>query len=379
MFANHDYNLKAKLFIYIKKFSIYSFTTFIFLEVALAIYVNVTDLKMELPTYTFENTQSFWFDANKDFGTIHLPNHKYRQKKTCYDVLYKSNSYGFRDVERTKESAKRRVLTIGDSFIEGYGVNTENRLSNLLESKTEIPHLNFGVSGNFGPVQYYLLYKTFAVNFSHDAVLIGFLPSNDFIDDDYEFCKKVGSNRYKPFLDGNYPNYDIVYYLDSLHKSKASPKKQNFVKKVLKNFTYTYNMTLYLRSKSLLLTTSNSEMITQDNIPSYFNFTDAQLDRVKYVLEQIKILAKDKKVMLVSIPNYNEVQLYRKSQDNPLGKELTNFCKEKKIDYLDLLPLQSELNENELQSHFLSCDGHWSDKGNEFAMKQILQHFNFYK
>ncbi len=379
MFTNHDRNLKAKLFHYIKKLSIYFFITFIFLEIALAIYVNVTDLKMELPTYTFENTQSFWFDANKDFGTIHLPNHKYRQKKTCYDVLYQSNSYGFRDVERTKESVNKRVLSIGDSFIEGYGVNTENRLSNLLESNTEIPHLNFGVSGNFGPVQYYLLYKSLAVNFSHDAILIGLLPSNDFIDDDYEFCKKVGSNRYKPFLDGNYPNYDIVYYLDSLHKSKASPKKQNIVKKVLKNFTYTYNMTLYLRSKSLLLTTPDSAIISQDNIPSYFNFTAAQLDRVKYVLEQMKTLAKDKKVMLVSIPNYNEVKLYKESQNNPLGKELTSFCKKKNIDYLDLLPLQSELNENELQNHFLSCDGHWSKKGNEFAMEQILQHFNFYK
>lgn len=379
MFTNHDYNLKTNLFHYIKKLSIYSFITFIFLEIALAIYVNVTDLKMELPTYTFENTQSFWFDANKDFGTIHLPNHKYRQKKTCYDVLYESNSYGFRDVERIKESAKKRVLAIGDSFIEGYGVNTENRLSNLLESNTEIPHLNFGVSGNFGPVQYYLLYKSLAVNFSHDAILIGLLPSNDFIDDDYEFCKKVGSNRYKPFLDGNYPNYEIVYYLDSLHKSKASPKKQNIVKKVLKNFTYTYNMTLYLRSKSLLLTTPDSEIISQDKIPSYFNFTAAQLDRLKYVLEQIQILAKNKKVMLVSIPNYNEVKLYKENQNNPLGKVLTSFCKKNNIDYLDLLPLQSKLNENELQSHFLSCDGHWSKKGNEFAMKQILQHFNFYK
>lgn len=104
MFTNHDRNLKAKLFHYIKKLSIYFFITFIFLEIALAIYVNVTDLKMELPTYTFENTQSFWFDANKDFGTIHLPNHKYRQKKRV--MMFYINLI-LTDLEMSKEQKSR--------------------------------------------------------------------------------------------------------------------------------------------------------------------------------------------------------------------------------------------------------------------------------
>ena len=192
--------LKKHLFKAFKNLIVIFGITFVLLEIVLAIYIRVAEIKIELPTYTLQNTHSFWYDLDENFGTLHLPNDEYRQKKYCFDVVYETNSKGFRDAEREVKGKNRRVITLGDSFTEGVGVNVSARLTNLLESDTKIPHLNFGLAGNFGPTQYWMLYKTHAMNYSHDAVLVGILPSNDFIDDDYEIGLKAGGNRYRPFL-----------------------------------------------------------------------------------------------------------------------------------------------------------------------------------
>ncbi|WP_046743955.1 hypothetical protein [Kordia zhangzhouensis] len=353
--------------------------TFVLLEIVLAIYIRAAEIKIELPTYTFQNTQNFWFDLNDDFGTLHLPNDEYRQKKYCFDVVYKTNSKGFRDVERTIESSPKRVIALGDSFTEGIGVLANNRLTNLLETNTQIPHLNFGLAGNFGPIQYMMLYKTFAQNYAHDAVLIGVLPSNDFIDDDYDIALHVGGDRYKPFLKGTYPDYEMVYHTKNREDSKAQPTKQRFIHKLLKNFTYSYNMYRYLKVMQRVKAIPEDELLDTSKVPSYFNYTQAQFDRMKYALEEIKCLAGNRPVMVYSIPIEKEIKAYRQHGENPLGKQLKAFCDSANIAYLDLLPKTNRFKEEEYQALFLPCDGHWSESGNAFAKKEIQSYFTYYK
>ncbi|WP_296381210.1 hypothetical protein [Winogradskyella sp.] len=353
--------------------------TFLLLELTLATYIRIADYKIELPTYTFDNTQGFWFDINKDFGTAHLPNDSYRQKKTCFDVLYKTNSHGFRDKERQINSENKRVVVLGDSFIEGIGVEQEERVTGLLESETKIPHLNYGLAGNFGPTQYYILYESLAKQYTHDAILVSILPSNDFIDDDYQINLKVGGNRYRPFFDGTYPNYSIVYHLDSIEKSQAIPSKQSVLNKFLKNFTYSYNMYAYLKAQRNVALLPEDKILSEKEVPSYFNYSNEQFNRMKFALEQIKTVANDRPIMVFSIPIYKEIEDYRLHEKNPLGKDLKTFCDSQNIEYLDLLPKTDNLTLDECKSLFLNCDGHWSEKGNRFAKDQILNHFDYYK
>ncbi|WP_157821883.1 hypothetical protein [Tenacibaculum sp. Bg11-29] len=349
------------------------------LEIVLAVYIRVARVKIELPTYTFQNTQNFWFDLNVNYGTAHLPNHSYRQKKTCFDVLYKSNSSGFRDVERKLKEKETRVVALGDSFTEGIGVKEESRLTNLLENETNIPHINFGMAGNFGTTQYYLLYKTLAIKYTHDAVLVGILPSNDFIDNDYEINVKTKSNRYQPFLRGEYPNYTIKYHLDSIQKSKARPYKRKFIIKILKNFTNSYNMLAYLRTRRRIATIPKDKLLSPSIIPSYFNYSQKQLNGMRYAIEKIKKNAGNRFVMVYSIPVFKEIKAYRKHGKNPLGFDLKKICNTIGVEYLDLLPQTKSLTIEECEELFLSCDGHWSEKGNVFAKSKIKSHFTYYK
>ncbi|WP_430410405.1 hypothetical protein [Kordia sp.] len=371
--------LKKYLFTLLKNLIIIFGITFILLEVILAIYIRTAEIKIELPTYTFQNTFGFWYDLNEDFGTLHLPNDEYRQKKYCFDVVYESNSKGFRDVERKENTTTKRVVALGDSFTEGIGVHMEDRLTNLLEKETNNPHLNFGLAGNFGPIQYMTLYKSMASTYSHEAVLIGILPSNDFIDDDYEIGLKVGGNRYKPFLTGTYPNYETVYYADRIEKSKARPFQPNFVYKVLKNFTHSYNMYRYLKVMQHIKTIPNDTLFDASRIPSYFNFTPQQFNQMQYCIEEIKRLAGDRTVMVYSIPIEKEIKAYREHGKNPLAKQLQAVCDSINVEYLDLLPKTNDFTEAEYEALFLSCDGHWSEAGNAFAKKHIESYFSYYK
>ncbi|WP_299887536.1 hypothetical protein [uncultured Lacinutrix sp.] len=349
------------------------------LEIVLAIYIRTAEIKIELPTYTFQNTYGFWFDLDENFGTLHLPNSEYRQKKYCFDVIYKSNSKGLRDIERQEYTVTKRVVALGDSFTEGIGVQLEDRLTNLLEKQNKIPHLNFGLAGNFGPTQYLMMYKTLAKKYSHEAILLGVLPSNDFIDDDYEISLKVGGDRYQPFFKGHYPNYELVYHTDSINKSKAKPVNHSFIYKVLKNFTYSYNMYRYLRVMKGIKAIPEDQLLDESKIPSYFNYSQKQFNRMRFSIEEIKRLAGDRKVMVYSIPIYKEIIAYREHGKNPLGRELKAICDSINVEYLDLLPQTESFTIEQCETLFLSCDGHWSEAGNAFAKKQIESNFSYYK
>ena len=367
-----------KLYKLIKSFFLIAIITIFLLEISVASYVHFKELKIEIPTFSFQNTQFFWYDLNEDFGTLHLPNDIYRQKKTCYDVVYKSNNKGFRDVDREVNSAKMRIVVLGDSFIEGYGVEVENRLTNELELKTNKPHLNYGLAGNFGPTQYSVLYKTLAKKYAHDAVLVGVLPSNDFIDDDYEINKKYGGNRYRPFFKGDYPNFKLVYNLKDIKASKARPRRQSLKGKILKNFSYTFALYNHIKAQRRIATIPKEKLLIDSKVPSYFNYTQKQLNRLRFSIEQIKKEAGHKNVMVFTIPIYKEIEAYRNHKKNPLGQSMQQICDSIDVDYLDLLLKTNKLSLKECEDLFLSCDGHWSPKGNSFAKEEILKSFKYY-
>lgn len=370
--------LKKYIFKPVKKLAIILVVTFVLLELVLAVYIRFAEIKIELPTYTFQNTYAFWYDLNSNFGTLHLPNDSYRQKKYCFDVTYASNSKGFRDLERKENTTNNRVVALGDSFTEGIGVQLEDRLTNALEKETKIPHLNFGLAGNFGPTQYLMMYKSLAANYTHDAVLVGILPSNDFIDDDYDINFKFGGKRYQPFLKGSYPDYELIYHIDSIQKSRARPYKSALRHQILKNFTHTFNMYNYVVAVQRIKTIPKDKLLDESKVPSYFNFSQIQFDRMRYAIESIKKLAGNRPVMVYSIPIAKEIKAYRKHGNNPLGKQLKVVCDSINVEYLDLLPITNIYKGDTYESLFLSCDGHWSEQGNLFAKKHIQERFSYY-
>jgi len=304
----------------------------------------------------------FWADTNPVFGVWHRPNGVFVHKGGCYDVTYHTNSYGARDKERSLHSSLPRTIVLGDSMVEGLGLPANDRLSDIMEKDTGIEHLNFGTGGNFGPLQYALLYKSLAANFDHDLVIVGVLPDNDFHDMQVEFYKIHGAgDRYRPY----YADDFSIYYAGHFNP-QGSEGFWDHVEAVLRAYLASYHVGQYIQTR----------FYWRDLSPysGYNDFTDVDLERLKRALLDIKATADahHARVGVFLIPRAMDFMRLHQSGANKLGPLMEAWGRQVGIPVKDLLPDMDARDGADYRSYFLPCDGHWSAKGNEVAA-QILE------
>jgi hypothetical protein len=341
----------------------------LFAELASLILVHSKKWPSSRPSYHV-NYNAFWADINPSFGVWHRPNGHFVHKGGCYTVEYDTNSYGARDVERSVHSSAPRTVVLGDSFIEGLGTPSDVRLTNILERDTGREHLNFGTGGDFGPLQYSLLYKTLAANFDHNLVIVGVLPDNDFHDMSLDYRKSQGEgNRYRPY----YADDFSVYYTGHFDPN-AGESAWDHTEAVLRAYLASYHVGQYLNSLAYWRTRSPYS--------GYNDYTDVDLARLQHALQDIKNTADahGAKVMVFLIPRANDFLRLHQSGANRLGPVMEQWGTEVGIPVKDLL---SEMDaraqndskndsKNDYMSYFLTCDGHWSAKGDAVAA-QVLE------
>lgn len=361
-----------------------SFVLFLLLEMLSFLFVSLHVIEANKPTYrTFHKTTKpapFYADVNKQWGLWRYADSS-NHKSDCYNVMYRRNSVGAADIERERQSVRKRIVVLGDSFVDGYTTLDSNRMSNQAEKATGIPHLNFGC-GSMGTIQYSLVYKHLAKTFSHDAVIVFTLPGNDFEDNE-----DIGEMIfYRPLLVGKYPNYTLTHNFNDITKSDAYPYNQmngilyepklttnQKIKARLLENTFMFNVIEKISSKINALPASTQK-------PSYFNtVNDVQWDKMRYSFEQIDKEAnvslkegKRRKIIIVALPALHDLE-NRKIKNGPmlLSKKLTTLCENKGWGYIDVLEY-FYAHSNNYKELYLSCDPHWSVKGHQLASEAIL-------
>ncbi|MGH9712202.1 MAG: hypothetical protein ACRD5M_02770 [Candidatus Acidiferrales bacterium] len=324
-------------------------------EIFCLIYINVTNWPSSKPNYHV-NYNSFWVDNNRAFGVWHRSNGHFEHKSGCYDVIYDTNSYGARDVERTLHSSKPRTVVLGDSFIEGMGLPAQDRLTNILEKDTGREYLNFGVGGNFGPLQYAILYKTMAAAFDHDQVVVGVLPDNDFHDMSLEYWKPRAPDRYRPYYADD---FSIVY--QGHFEPKAGEGLWDHVEAFLRAYLASYHVGQYIYSRFYWRNVSPYS--------GYNDYSPVDLARLKKALLDIKSTADahHAKVAVFLIPRATDFMRLHQAGTNRLGPVMEQWGGEKGIPVKDLLPEMEAQSNGDYRSYFLTCDGHWSARGDAVA------------
>jgi hypothetical protein len=346
------------------------------LEVACCAALRLQLVPGYVPTYAPSQppAYTFWSDIDERFGVWHFPHSTYRHKKACFDVTYATNSAGARDRERTTESKQPRVVVLGDSFVEGFGVELGARLSDLLESATGVEHLNFGTSGYFGPSQYLLLYQSLAKKYRHDAVLVGLLPANDFDEDDLNRGKTVFSHRYRPYFVGSYPDYRLEYYRGDIQESTFRAPPETFrsrLRSLLKETSHAYNFYAFFRDlKNFEAGVAEEEKRTDSR---YYTFTEEEILHLRYVLGRLIAEAESRPVTVFAIPTLRDLEWYAERGDPPLSRRLREMSYDLGFELVDLLPVFAETPET-WPSYFHGCDGHWNAAGNAAAAEAILAH-----
>jgi len=128
-------------------------------------------------------------------GWRHVPNTQAHSESKEYKVTYRINSKGLRDKERSydKQKGEFRVLCLGDSLTYGWGVNSEERFTDLLEGYfTNVSFINTGVQG-YGLDQELLYFMQEGKKYNADLILMYVIP-----DDSVRACYSKMWDRPKP-------------------------------------------------------------------------------------------------------------------------------------------------------------------------------------
>ncbi|MHC4706723.1 MAG: SGNH/GDSL hydrolase family protein [Planctomycetota bacterium] len=128
-----------------------------------------------------EERVKYWTYSER-LGWEHLPNQRENFSQRDFSVEIAINSHGMRDDEYPMErTEKKRALVIGDSFGWGFGVEQQERFSEILENThPDWEIINASVSG-YGTDQQFLYLKEKGISFKPDLVLLLFYK-NDFLD-----------------------------------------------------------------------------------------------------------------------------------------------------------------------------------------------------
>ena len=160
-------------------------------------------------------TAAWLLDDNPHWGVWHAPDAESRHVRPCGEATYRSNSWGMRDVARSKEPDRRpRIAMLGDSFVEGAFVDDDATLPRLLEREAlggvaEV--LNFGTSGCFGTTQEWLLYEHLARDFQPDLVVVAFFNENDLFDVSWRYWSERPPRRRPYLVPGEGGRFELFY------------------------------------------------------------------------------------------------------------------------------------------------------------------------
>jgi hypothetical protein len=341
-------------------------TSFILLEVSLHFVVKAGLLNIIIPTYQMNDSEDFLSERSFVYGHRHQPNSTYRVKKYCTDQTYRYNSQGFRDEESKKTSRKKRVIALGDSFMEGLAVEKDERFSDLLEERTSIKHLNFGMADK-GSTQSFVIYDSIASKYDHDAVLLSLFPQNDLIDDDPNFGKNLNSIR--PCWIGEYPIYKLAFVPEDAPAKKHSASWKHF----LKSYTYTYDALFYLKE-------SIKSQATAKQFPKigYFDYSEAQLNRMKYSLLKLKQAAGNKPLIVLCIPSHLDLQQNKNAAES-IERELSSFCLKNSIEFIGMFDRLKSASSKPVIDFYYECDSHWNYKGHKLAFQTLMKESSFYQ
>lgn len=358
--------------------------TYLLVELMCLTAIKTGFIRADLPGF-FSNDQDTtifpftYADINTHWGVWHYNYPVRTNLNNCIDIECVPNSVGARDKERIVSGDSNRVIVLGDSFMEGFGVDVHERVSDILENKTKREFLNFACT-DMGSTQEYLVYKHLASQYSHNTVLIGILPGNDFLNDNIGFDSIQTPLRYKPYWN---KNSEIQYYVDDIRKSQFNYeafKKYKSTNKYklryfLENTTCWFNVLYFVKKKKAIGDYVKQRAHGQLTYSGYYDFTTDEMQRLQQSLISIKKIAAGKKIIAFTIPIIGDYKRFQEIKTMPPAVEVLNsFCKSLGIVYYDLLTSPSQpANYNDL---FFDCDMHWNKQGNKWAADQLLNNLN---
>lgn len=279
--------------------------------------------------FDIDHPTSRWTIPDSELGLWHQPNTKYNHRQTCFDITYNFDDKGMR-VSTEPRIVEKKVLLLGDSYAEGYGLDDNSHIASQL-AQSNIKVINASFSGA-SPINYLKAAKKY-YNDSMDKVIFLIYLGND-IDDLYASNLRAG------------------FYLKK-QKNNFKIQKSNYVQSktweslgVLRNpFFSIFNHSYFLRHL----------VIANTGFGSPKKINSEELNGLKFITDQIEESITKDKIIYAFLP--------KKYQDQELIQKL-------KQRYPDALYFEDIDFSNPSLYH--SCDGHLNSAGAKLIAKSLL-------
>lgn len=331
-----------------------------------------------------------------------VPNRICRATNDEFEVEYRINSLGLRDVEfpEKKQETEKRILFMGDSFTEGTGVSLTDTMvkqsQELLKqvfSGLDIRTINAGMSA-YSPLLEYLYLQHRGINFDPDLVVVN-LFMNDF-NDDRSYLQKahfgpdgqvesvyVELKQHLPawlvrYLDGR----SFSYHVFKQQERKLWKLKGKFVAWIRREPPPDY------AKSGVEFNPGNPDRdpfaitrdIPQETFEELFSPTAATLRQMKQYLDQRGIL-----LIVVVIPAGHQVgstqwttgrlsmHLTETSFPERVNGEFAQFARESDLLFLDLTSgFRAYLKEHPDSQLYFDEDGHFTPLGHQVAATLLV-------
>ncbi len=286
-----------------------------------------------------------------------------------WDVMIKINSKGFRDSEDIYKNNEEKVLILGDSFTEGFGISQEKTFPKMLQQMLKdngkkISVLNAGITGNNLVDYLEIYYNYFQSDPKIETIIIALFVGNDLTD-----------------------NYNLRKVQDLQKKKKIF---------VIKNFA-ARNSTLYniinrfIKSNIEIRTifTKFGFMKERKGLLSNYDIKNTLLDKkVKFstdLIIDLKKKIKNKKILVTIIPSKEQIddeywKLLNQTQKNKnsiLDRNLPtrlieNQLKKYQVDTINFNTKFNLIKNNNIPIYF-KYDPHTNEYGHEIMALEIFK------
>lgn len=289
--------------------------------------------------------QRIYYQYDELLGWSHIPFKEGKFKGKDFSVNVHINSHGLRDREYAVERipGKNRILMLGDSIGWGVGVESRNRIDEIIESKYQnLEIINASISG-YGTDQQYLYLKHRGIEFKPDLVVLMFSLTD------------IANNSYKKQYRLEKPVFRFKN--DKLKLQNVPVPTKGFWSQIN---TYILEKTYFFRKALLFFKLSKSKALEFQNLKqeSYengFNITKALLLEISNFTIENNI-----DFIIVFIPLAGP-------ENNKTINQLVEFAESSNIDYL-LLPEVFRDKEAEI---YFKHNKHWNSYAHEIAAKEL--------
>lgn len=290
---------------------------------------------------------------------------------------FKTNSFGFNDIEHKKEKRNRstRIAFIGDSFVFGVVPRAKNFtfvVQELAEqSGADIEVLNMGIPGA-GPRNYLSLLQKDVVLMDADVVCIVFFVGNDINQSHPDFKTQVwwGSPREvlrQPYLIGLSAEYSYVYKAFRAARrliwERMAKSSETFSRKTFLSIEHQRSAVFKIRQSSQVKASYREAVRIVKQMAGH-----SEKNKMKFLL----VLAPDElqvnEQLRLDLARQYNMNLTKYDFKQP-QRVLTEKFAALEIPVIDLLP---HFRKNSLEAPlYAKQDTHWNEEGNRLAAEKI--------